>query len=250
VTWYRPSTKSSKPVAAVGFLRFPRAIAIESDGQILVTDPGAFEGSLIRIDPRTGQQSAFSRGGFLTNANHPFGVTVETNGNILVATTNAGGIVRINPLSGQQSVVVPARGLLKSPRGIALDQQGMIYVADEGQVVRVDPRNGSATPIAAGNRLETLMGIVLTSKGVFVTDGNAKGVIRIDPATAEQEFVAETGRFGSPYGLAVTEGGDLLVVDEGGTVYQIDSKTKMRTPLLSEGLRGPIAVAVVGPVRR
>ncbi|MGH7726854.1 MAG: hypothetical protein ACREOU_15620 [Candidatus Eiseniibacteriota bacterium] len=150
------------------------ATANLSPGDLLVT---TLTGGVFRVDPKSGNQQAVSRGGFLDT---PFGICVSTAGDIYVADANAlggtGAIVRVDPASGSQSVV-SSGGFFSSPGDVVIHPNGDLFVVNAGG------------------------------------DGQEDRVIRVDPMTGQQTSVAAGVPFVAPAGLAVLPSGDLLVAD-------------------------------------
>ena len=93
----------------------PTSVAVEADGQILVTDEGHTSttplGLLFRVDPQSGLRSILSD--FNTGVNtgrEPEGVAVEANGQILVVDKHAGPLTRgmlfrVDPQTGARQIV-------------------------------------------------------------------------------------------------------------------------------------------------
>jgi sugar lactone lactonase YvrE len=90
-------------------------VAVEANGTILVARHvhgagGGFtfsEGSVVRIEPNTGQQSTLTSGDSL----HPVGLAVERDGRILIVDDGAfgpRGVIRVDPVSGQRTKLSPA----------------------------------------------------------------------------------------------------------------------------------------------
>src|SRR5437867_10515646 len=69
------------------------------EGDILYTD--SF-GAVIGIRPATGQRTIVASGGRLVQ---PFGIAVDTDGDILVSDTGSLAIIRIDSLTGSQTVI-------------------------------------------------------------------------------------------------------------------------------------------------
>ena len=89
-------------VASGGKLAQPFGIALDANGDILVSDTGAQ--AIIRINSLTGSQSVVAAGAKL---GFPFGIAIDLSGDILVA--NGEAILRLNPMAGQP-ITISGRG--------------------------------------------------------------------------------------------------------------------------------------------
>src|SRR5207248_2591712 len=99
----------------------------------------------------------------------------------IVVSELSGEIVDIDPPSGTQTVVSTG-GFLQTPLGIAVDQNGNIFVAAAGsrRIVEVDPNTGGQRIVASGGFLGQPTSVGLASDGsTFVADqeGSAPGAV-------------------------------------------------------------------------
>src|SRR5438552_720614 len=114
-----------------GYLKRPVGIAVNGN-DIYVTDVATSDGNfgigtVIRVDMSTGAQTLLSSGGYLVG---PVGIAVDENGQLIVGdpyTINPlspdlfdGGIIRINPADGGQTLLARGQGNYVNPRGIAI----------------------------------------------------------------------------------------------------------------------------------
>jgi sugar lactone lactonase YvrE len=146
----------------------PRGIAVDSSGDILVSDRTL--GSVLRVDPTSGDRTVVSgcidepcssKVGSGVAFESPYDVVVEADGSILVTEftsfdgTELSALFRVNPNNGVRTILsgckqlgcmsVAGTGALFSiPAGLALDASGEILVTDYGlgAVFRVDPISG------------------------------------------------------------------------------------------------------------
>jgi hypothetical protein len=230
----------------------PLAIALASNGDLLVADQNAFGGlgGVIRVDPATGARTTVSENtappggpGFVD----PFGITTEANGNILVSDQNAfsgpGGVIRVDPATGTRTTLSensapPGGPTFDAPFGIAREASGTILVADAaafgggGGIIRVDPVTGARTTVsenqapAGAPTFSDPFGVAVEANGnILVADGGSGsgtgGVIRVNPTTGARTLVSNNASppggpsFGTPIGLGVASNGDILVADAG-----------------------------------
>jgi hypothetical protein len=152
----------------------PVTIAVEADGDLVLTDQQAFSfstGGVMGIDPDTGVRSVVSdvqnppRGpGFVA----PEGITVESSGDLVVADpglplAQGGGLIRVASGTGVRSLLsangMPSGGPdFIGPVGVALEADGDVVVADagvettdNGRVIRVASRGGARTLVSSND---------------------------------------------------------------------------------------------------
>src|SRR5262249_26102014 len=105
-----------------GHLFSPEGIAVAADGDLIVTDNGT--ATLLRINPRTGIQTAISSG-FDT----PDGVALAANGDVYVSDFGAKDIIRVDRTTGAQSIL-SSGGAFANPYAIAVAANGDLFVTD------------------------------------------------------------------------------------------------------------------------
>jgi streptogramin lyase len=191
-----PSTKEQWVISSDVYLDDPYGIALEASGNILVTDGRAGPAEVLRIDRASGNQSVVSTGGELIN---PDDIAVGPDGWIYLADAGDGagygGIIKINPFTGEQSYVEP-RGIHDAVSGIAVDGTGRIYFPDDdpSEIWTILPPEESEL-VSSGDYLDTgVRHIDLDLNGnVTVTDftGNGSGgeLLQINPTTGEQRQI-------------------------------------------------------------
>jgi hypothetical protein len=217
----------------------PRGIAVEADGNILVSDLDAFPGGgVIRVDPATGTRTVLSSNeapaegpGFLA----PAGLAVEPDGDILVMDLYAlggggllgGAVIRVDPVTGVRSVVSANTSPAGAPTfvehtEIALEHDGQILVTSPtvDNLLRVDPSTGARVLLsgegapAGGPSIGDAAGVAVEADGtilVATTTGIAggPGVIRVDPVTGARTTLSANGEppgepgFARPVALVV-----------------------------------------------
>jgi sugar lactone lactonase YvrE len=301
----------------------PNAVAVESDGSILVTDTAAGTdpsggtnewGVLYRLrpDPATGQLTRtiltdFGEG--LNTGRFPRAVAVEADGQILVLNGSGGTtvvverpvLVRIDPNTGARSIVsdfgnrsqnghpndpptCTTSCLGVEPRGLAVEADGRILVIDaqagqgetgngQGVLFRVDPQSGVRTRLSnfgiGANQGDNPSAVAVEASGqILVTDEGHTSttplglLFRVDPQTGARTVVsdfntgANTGR--EPEGVALEGDGQILVVDKHagpftrGMLFRVDPASGARQIVSDFGAGAnqggdPLALAVVPP---
>ena len=145
----------------------PTGIELDSDGTLVfaVQASGGSGVWLRRLDPLTNTVTthAFFSNFPFTSVNAA-GVTIEADGDILMANPYGNGsVLRVDPDTNTVSTVAFS-GLLGSPWGIDLEANGQIVVADydvsgAGGVLRVDPITGTTSAVSTGGLLDRVRGL-------------------------------------------------------------------------------------------
>jgi streptogramin lyase len=192
---------------------FPRGIAVESDGQILVcegflADPSNQQ-SILRVDPATGNRTVVSSSlagsevGSGPAFDTLFDIIIEADGNILVADTEIDTVFRVDPVTGNRSVLtsntVGTGPAMSFPGDMALEDDGNIVMTEgsNDQVLRVDPVTGNRTLVSSATQgtgpiWTNLGGILVEQDGNIVTCDEA-GIIRVNPTTGDRFLISEAG---------------------------------------------------------
>jgi uncharacterized protein (TIGR03437 family) len=245
-----------------GQLNFPTDVAVDSSGNVFIADYGNY---LIREVTTDGilhtyagnKTAAFSGdGGDPTAAalNQPFGVAVDSSGNVYISEF---GDSRIRKISGGKISTIAGNGTfgfggdgsaatsaqLNVPHGLCVDSGGNVYVADFGNN-RIRKIAGSNISTAAGNGLLSYSGdggsamqaqmsqptsVAVDAAGnIYVADTlnhavrqiTAKGVISTFAGTGAPGFTgdgsaANKAQLNAPQGVAVDAAGNVYIADTG-----------------------------------
>jgi hypothetical protein len=199
-------------IGAAARFRYPQGVAVDSAGNIFVTDS---DNNIIRkITPAgvvttlagsPGVIGAIDGTGSDARFANPQGLAIDSVGNLYVADTGNSAIRKVTPAG----VVTTFAGLLLSagsndgtgafarfsyPEAITIDSAGNLYVADT--------RNCTVRKIS--------------SAGVVTTVGGLAGTY-----SGDVDGTGSTARFNAPRGIAV---------DSAGNLYVADSAIKLGTP--------------------
>lgn len=215
-------------------------LTVDRAGNIYVV--GFTQGTISRVDPRTGSVSLISSGGLLV---FPHSVTTDVEGNLFVSvqggTTGVGNspaaIVRVDPVTGNQTLVSQG-GQLNQPSGLVFDKGGNLIVACRvTSILRVNPVTGAQNFIASVN---SASGVAVEPDGhiIFVDASfNIKGgLFRLDPLTGSSSLISAAGFFEDPLSVAIDPQGNFVVADSAtNRVIRVKASDGMQT-ILADGL--------------
>ncbi len=194
---------SADGVGATARFYHPVGLAVAADGTLYVTDADNHtirkispDGTVSTLAGTVGRKGAADGPGSAAQFNLPHGVALDARGNVYVADTFNHTIRKIAP-DGTVTTLAGAPGRKGSvdgpgplarffhPSALAIDAQGGLYVADNG--------NETIRKISPAGEVTTLAG---TARHGGYTDG-----------------IAATARFRAPTGVAVDARGNVFVVD-------------------------------------
>lgn len=218
----------------------PYSVALDNSGDLYVSDSG--NGAVKELLAVNGSIPATPTIRTLISValqNPPEGLAVDGKGNVYVA---LGGVEEGRGTPGVILELLAVNGTLPAnpseflldtyalynPCGVAIDGNGNLYVADEGDnaVKEILAVNGS---VSAASQITTLttftsaagpVGIALDSAGdVYVADTGSNDVYRIlavngsIPASPTVEILSTVSSFHYPTGVALDKNGNLYIAD-------------------------------------
>jgi sugar lactone lactonase YvrE len=227
---WRVSLDGGKPEKVAGDLGLPDAVKFDSEGFIVSTQVQS--GEVLRIDPRNGAKTVLAQ---LTP-----GLDNLTFVGKRLFVSNIGGYIVEVLADGKVRSVVPD-GLVW-PLGIAMGDDGVLYVADGASSYRLRPGGAmeSAGMLFSAGYPGYTRGVATAGAGEFVVTTANGAIARYWPAKSESKVLAEG--FDQLYGIAVAPGGAVVAADLGtGRVVSVSGGN---TDELANGLRQPSGVAV------
>ena len=263
----------------------PSDVAIDAGGNIYVADTGNH--TIRKITPAgvvttfagfAGSSGTADGTGSTARFNSPSGLAVDSSGNVYVADTGnhairrivpagpTGGVGTVSLFAGLPAVQGSANGGLaaarfNSPRGLAIDGTGSIYVADTGNhtIRKITPNSVSTFAGAAGipgaadaasganARFRSPHNVAVDgANNLYVADAGNHTIRKLTPAglvttlagvplnSGNADGDGSAARFSGPQGVAVDGGGNLYVGDTSNNTVR--SATKLLPPAITSPL--------------
>jgi hypothetical protein len=240
----------------LAFLSAVWDVGLDPNGQVIAVNqnngnPFPTGPQVHRIDPETLQRTVVANGAVLGRS-QVFGMAIDNQGDIWLSVSDPGPpegpgppigtILRVNGVTGAQTVVTTGEFLSHQPGGLAFDSSGRLIVADfasaTGSIIAVDSQTGSQTLLSAtGLGQFTSAWIALESDGDYlVTDlRGADSIVAIDGITGERSTLFSGGMLSFLGDLEFDLTGNLVVADEVAGLVLIDLLTGEQTLIAAPG---------------
>jgi DNA-binding beta-propeller fold protein YncE len=229
-------------------LRKPFAVAYDSQGRILVTDPGS--AALLRFDRQGRALDVLGTKGAVRLKN-PLGLEMGRQGTIFVADVGLKQVVAFDP-EGKLQAAYGRRGELTNPTDAALSPDGTrLFVADSKahKIIIFDRESGQLLS-SFGERGDQEGKFNFPTSLTFDSDGNLYVVdqinSRVQVLTEEGEFLDSYGELGVGFGnfvrpkdIAVDEVGLIYVTDAAFNNVQLFDTDFTLLTFVGDGGRGP-----------
>jgi sugar lactone lactonase YvrE len=227
---WRISLDGGAPEKVAGDLGVPDSVKFDAQGYIISTQVGS--GQVLRIDPRTGDRTVLAQ---LTP-----GLDNSTYvGNRLFVSNISGYVTEI--LEGGKTRDLVPDGL-NWPLGLAMDEDGLLYVADGAfsYTLRPGQERQMAGMLFSPGYPGYTRGVAAAGPGEFIATTGSGGVARYWPARQKSEVLASG--FDRLYGVAIAPRGAVIFAEQGtGRVLSVASGN---VEILAAALRQPSGVAV------
>jgi sugar lactone lactonase YvrE len=255
----------------------PQGVAVDSAGNVYVAD--TFNNSIRKVTPEGAVSTLAGLAGSFGSADgpgstarfyYPIGIAVDSTANIYVGDTNNNLIRKITPAgivstlagSAASSGSVDGTGnaaRFYSPRGVAVDSAGNVYVVDNGNhtIRKISPDaavstlagragfSGSVDGAVSDARFNSPQGVAVDAAGnISVADYGNSTIRRITPDGIVSTLAGLAGVHGStdgagiPAGFSYPEG---VAVDPGGNVYVADYGNSVVRKITPAGLVSTLA---------
>jgi Beta-propeller repeat len=173
-------------------------------------------------------------------------------------------LIRVDPVTGDQAVVVLRGGVNSERPGLAFAPDGKILLArsDLGVPSAVERLDVSSDPptlgvVSTGGFFSEACDVAIEHSGnILVADADSVdflgAIIRVDPTTGAQSVVSGGGGFLDPVSMALEPNGSILVADDlAATLFRVDPLLGTQEVVSAGGLfqfPGPGEIALNGDI--
>ena len=227
---WRVSLEGGVPEKVAGDLGVPDAVKFDAQGYIVSTQVAS--GQVLRIDPRTGERTV------LADIAPGLDNLTFVDDRLFVSSISG----QINEILGDGRVRSLVPDGLNWPLGLAMGEDGLLFVADGGFVYTLRPGGtlqGAGMLFSPGFPGYT-RGVAAAAPGEFVVTTANGDVARFWPAKPGSEVLASG--YEMLYGVAIAPGGTVVFAEGGkGRVLSVRSGNVEE---MATGLHRPMGVAI------
>jgi hypothetical protein len=202
-------------------LLHPFGVAVNGNGDVYVTDATP---SLVRISKDGRNQQIIPLDGFIPG--QLGGLAIDGAGNVYVADRDDPGCYVVFPNTDSCILKIPADGggpivavsNLSSPLNVAVDDQGNLFIAGEGDQI-VEVMAGTGTRVSLGTGLSHPFAVAVdAAHDVFIADTGNQRIVEIPGSGGPQVVVASN--LGSMMGLAIDGPGNLYITSQSNSIVE------------------------------
>lgn len=179
-------------VGTTATFSFPTGLAAGDNGEVYIADTG--NGAIRRLDPNGTVTTVY------TGLSDPTGLFWH-NGTLYVAETGAHCISTIK--DGQRTVIAGVENedgyvegyvkaaKLRDPQGVAVSNDGTVYIADTGNHAIRCLRGEQLSTLASGDHIMMPRGLTVAGEALLATDPFSRSVLTLSTAQAKFNDVAD-----------------------------------------------------------
>jgi sugar lactone lactonase YvrE len=220
------------PLPGVSGLNGPFGIAVDTQGNLYITEDGVGDSVNDVIKETlvpTPYGNTYTPSVLPTSGlNTPYGIAVDTHGNVYIADGDNDRIVKETPSGGSYIQSTVPTSALSIPMGVTVDTQGNVYIADLGndRVLKETPSGTGYTESTVADHLfKTPVGVAVDARGNvyilgYTQGGYAEDYIVIEetpsPGGGYSTSIVSFSPIQNPYGMAVDASGNIYIASPGG----------------------------------
>jgi sugar lactone lactonase YvrE len=240
-----PGTESTLFNSATNGLSNPTSLAVDSSGNVYITDTGNG-----RVLKETLSGGSFTQS-VVASSTPSYGVALDGAGDLYISDPSESSVL-METLSGGSYTQTTLVSGLSTPEGIAVDGAGNVYIADtaNNRVLMETLSGGSYTQTTIGIELKSPQGVAVDSSGnVYIADSSNNRVLK-ETLSGGSYTQTTIGRgLSNPEGVTVDGAGNVYVADTGNSRVLLEAYSSgayTQSVLLSSGLDGVSSVALDG----
>jgi streptogramin lyase len=234
---------SSGALQFLGDFVLPTDVALASNGDLYISEAG---GAIQRLNLKNGTVTRVNTNTALVDY---WGITLGPSGDLFVANSTEDRVVRIDPVTGHETVLSESN-LLSSPYGIDVLDPGHLVVSslNNSRIVSIALADGAQTLIAETNGMVSPWGVAVHGTNLYVGDPGAMSVFKIAHGVVASLWATTN----LPSGIAVETNGNILAGSAApGEVVRLDPQGNVlhtySNPLLTMVAGVEVSRIHVGP---